>query len=223
VDILHIPVAAILEQYLDYVAILEQIDVNAAGDFLSLASTLIEIKSIELLPGDETIEKEIDDPRRELVKQLLVYKELHDSAAELEQRSRRWQQRYPRLANDLPPRPKNLDEEPIREVELWDIVSAFERVIRDNSPKSVHEVKYDDTPIATHIKRIANRLKLERRISLRQLFEPNIHKSKMTGMFLAVLELVRHEQAYVYQDYLFGEIEIEHRQGSKPLEFLNVE
>lgn len=222
-DVLNIPITTVLEQYLDYIAVLEQIDVNAAGDFLAMASTLIEIKSYQMLPGEDVVEKEIDDPRKELVKQLLAYKEFHDSAVELDRRGRLWQQRYPRLANDLPPRPKNPAEEPIREVELWDIVSAFGRIIRENSPKAVHHVVYDDTPITTHMKRIARRLKMEERIALRQLFEPGEHKSKLIGLFLAVLELVRHEHAEVYQEELFGEIELIDRQGSKPLEFLNLD
>ena len=83
-DILDIPIALILEQYLGYLAVLEQIDVNAAGDFLALACTLLEIKAFEVLPGEETVEEELEDPRQELVEQLLEYKKFCDAAAELE-------------------------------------------------------------------------------------------------------------------------------------------
>ncbi|HBT76334.1 MAG TPA: chromosome segregation protein ScpA [Planctomycetaceae bacterium] len=221
-DILHIPIATVLEQYLDHIAVLEWIDVNAAGDFLGLASTLVEIKSFEMLPGEEVIETELEDPRKELVEQLLAYKRFSDSATDLERRGRLWQQRYPRLANDLPPRPKNLAEEPIREVELWDLVSAFGRIMRESSPQSMHQVVYDDTPIAVHMKRIYNRLKAEERLSFRQLFEPGEHKSKLIGLFLAGLELVRHEHAEIRQDSLFGEIELRYRQGGKSLDFVNL-
>lgn len=218
-DILDIPITSVLEQYLDYIAILEEIDVNAAGDFLSLASTLIEIKSFEVLPGEESVEEELDDPRQELVQQLLEYKKFCDAANRLQSRSERWQLRFPRLADDLPSRPRNMAQEPIREVELWDLVSAFGRIIRENSPRARHEVIYDDTPISTHMKRIHQRLKREDRIAFRQLFVPGQHKTTLIGIFMASLELVRHEYADVHQESNFGEIELTYRQGTKSLDF----
>jgi len=209
---LDIPIALILEQYLDYLAVLEQIDVNAAGEFLALASTLIEIKSFEVLPGEETVEEELEDPRQNLVEQLLQYKKYCDVAAELEERSRTWQLRIPRLANDLPQRSRNWSDEPIREVEIWDLVSAFSRILRENAPRESLIMVDDDTPISTHMNRIRQRLEMEDRLAFRQLFQPGQHKSTMIGIFQATLELVRHEHAYVYQETLFGEIELAYRQ-----------
>lgn len=222
-DIQNIPITLILDQYLDYISILEGIDVNAAGDFLAMASTLIEIKSFEVLPGEESVEEEIDDPRQELVQQLLEYKKFCDAANKLQTKSERWQLRFPRLANDLPPRPRNMAEEPIREVELWDLVSAFGRIVRENSPAARHEVVYDDTPISTHMKRIHQRLRHEERVAFRQLFTPGQHKTTLIGIFMASLELVRHEFAEIYQDYNFGEIELSYRQGAKPLDFASID
>jgi segregation and condensation protein A len=208
-----------LEQYLDYSAVLEQIDVNAAGDFLVLASTLIEIKSYEALPGEKTIEAEVEMPKQELVKQLLEYKQYCGAARLLQARSERWQRRFPRLADDLPQRQRNLSEEPIQEVELWDLVSAFGRVLRDYSPQIKHKIIYDDTPITTHMKRIHQRLRTEKRIAFRQLFMAGQHRSTLVGLFLASLELVRHEFATVHQEINFGEIELAFRQSTKPLDF----
>ena len=222
-DILNIPMTLITEQYLDYIAVLEQIDVNAVGDFLVMASMLIEIKSLEVLPGEEVIEEEIEDPRRELVQQLLAYKEYYDAANELEARSKEWQLNFPRLENDIPRRPKSWADEPIREVELWDLVSAFGRIVRENAPSAKHQVVYDDTPISTHIQRIHARLKLEETVTFDSLFEPGLHKSTMIGIFLAVLEMVRHEYATVEQEELFGKITIVFRHSSKPLDFANLE
>ncbi len=222
-DIHDIPIATILDQYLDYLSILEEIDVNAAGDFLALAGTLIEIKSFEVLPGEESVEEELDDPRQELVSQLLEYKKFCDAANSLQAKSELWQLRFPRLANDLPPRPRNMAEEPIREIELWDLVSAFGRIMRENAPTARHEVIYDDTPISTYMTRIHRRLRTEQRISFRQLFMPGQHKTSMIGIFMASLELVRHEFAHVFQEELFGEIELSYRQGSKSLDFASLE
>ena len=218
-DIMNIPMSLITEQYLDHIAVLEQIDVNAVGDFLVMASTLIEIKSQEILPGEELIVEEIEDPRNELVQQLLAYKEYYNAAADLDQRSKQWQLHFPRLENDLPRRQKSWADEPIREVELWDLVSAFGRIVRENAPAAKHQVIYDDTPISTHMQRIYARLKLENEVDFASFFEPGQHKTTMIGIFLAVLELVRHEYATVKQDRLFGKIMILHRESSKSLEF----
>jgi segregation and condensation protein A len=117
VEIVDIPIALITDQYLQYISVLEQLDVNGVGDFLAMASTLIEIKSQQVLPRSDEIEEEIDDPRQELVRRLLDYKKYRDAASILEERSRVWQQHYPRLATDLPGRVRDLAEEPIEEVE----------------------------------------------------------------------------------------------------------
>jgi len=218
-DILEIPIVQVLGQYLDYLEILEQIDVNATGDFLTMASVLIEIKSFKVLPGEEVAEEEIETPKQELVKQLLEYKRYCDAARTLQKRSELWQLRFPRLADDLPQRHRSLADAPIQEIELWDLVSAFGKVLHECLPKTRLDIIYDDTPIKTHMSRIHQRLKSERRIAFRQLFLPGQHKSTLVGIFLASLELVRHEFANVYQDLNFGEIELAYRQGSKPLDF----
>ena len=100
-EIVDIPIAEIAEQYLQYIAVLEQLDVDAVGDFLALAATLIEIKSQQVLPRSDEIDEEIDDPRAELVARLLEYKKYRDAASVLEEQSRRWQQQYARLGSDL--------------------------------------------------------------------------------------------------------------------------
>ena len=218
-DILDIPIARILEQYLDYLAVLKQIDVNVVGDFLAMASTLLEIKSFKTLPGEEVAEVEVETPKQELARQLLEYKQYSDAARMLQKRSESWQLCFPRFANDVPPPPRNLSDEPIQEIELWDLVSAFGRVLREYVPPLEHHVVYDDTPIATHMNRIHQRLRSEKRLAFRQLFLPGQHKSTLVGIFLASLELVRHEFAHVYQEVNFGEIELAFRQSSKPLDF----
>lgn len=222
-DIRNIPIASVLDQYLEFVSIIQEIDLNAAGDFLSMASMLVEIKASEILPGEESIEEEVDDPRQELVEQLLEYKKFCDASNRLQALGEQWQLRFPRLANDLPPRRRNIADEPIREVELWDLVSAFGRLLRENAPKIKYEVVYDDTPISTHMKRIHHRLQSENRIAFRRLFRAGDHKTKLIGLFMASLELVRHEFANITQETLFGEIELTHRQSSKSLNFASLD
>ena len=206
VEIVDLPIATITDQYLAYLTVLEQLDCNAVGDFLAMASTLIEIKSQQVLPRADEVEGELEDPREELVRRLLEYKEFRDAATVLEERAKDWQLHCPRMANDLPPRERNLAEEPIREVELWDLVSAFGRVIRDSVSSRPANIVYDDTPIRVYMARIYERLRKQSHLAFADLFEPGMHKSKMVGIFLAVLELVRHDRLLVDQNDLFGEI-----------------
>ena len=206
VEIVDIPIATITDQYLEHLAVIEQLDVNAVGDFLAMAATLIEIKSQQVLPRADEVQDELDDPRKELVRQLLEYKRFRDAASILEERSRAWQQRYPRLDSDLAPRERNLAEEPIHEVELWDLVSAFGRIIRDTELAKPSNIIYDETPIHVYMARIHASLQRRGQLAFSELFDPGMHKSTLVGIFLAVLELVRHARVRVEQNELFGEI-----------------
>ncbi|NIL98500.1 MAG: segregation/condensation protein A [Planctomycetales bacterium] len=206
VQITDIPIRAITDQYLAYLEVLEQLDVNAVGDFLDLASTLIEIKSRMVLPRGGEEEGELEDPRQDLVERLLEYKKFRDAASLLEDQSRSWQQHFARQSNDLPPRKTNLAEQPIHEVELWDLVSAFGRILREHDAQQPSNIVYDDTPIHVYMQRILEQLAQEGRAAFWKLFEKGMHKSSMIGIFLAVLELVRHHDVQFEQDTLFGEI-----------------
>ncbi len=224
VEIVEIPVSTVTEQYLEYLAVLERLDVNAVGEFLEVASTLIEIKSQQVLPRADEIQDELDDPRQELVRRLLEYKKYRDAASILEERSRSWQQRYPRLSDDLPPRKRNLAEEPIQEVELWDLVSAFGRIMRDTEAAKPSSIVYDDTPIHVYMGRIHSRLLREGRLSFADLFQADMHRSTLVGIFLACLELVSHHQVRVEQNRLFGEVWIlPNLECSEPLDLSGVD
>lgn len=207
-DILDIPISLVTEQYLELITVLEQIDVNAVGDFLELATRLMEIKSKLMLPshdGDQA-EEEIEDPRQDMVKRLLEYKKYKDAASMLEERGEQWQQRFARRADDLPTTRVDPSEQPIQEVELWDLVSAFSRVIRDNAAAQPSAIRYDDTPIEVYMDKIRELLNDRSRLAFSDLFEPDMVKSQMVGIFLAILELIRHHHVQVEQEDLFGEI-----------------
>jgi segregation and condensation protein A len=215
-DVADLSVAKITEQFLEYIAVLEQIDVDAVGDFLEIASLLIEIKSNHVLPGEEAVVEELEDPRQELVRRLLEYKQYRDAASMLEERSREWRERFPRMATDLPGRNLSPEQQPIQEVELWDLVSAFGRVLKAKHGVARPEsIRYDETPIHVYMQRIDERLRREGRTAFTLFFEDTVHKSKLVAMFLAVLELVRHQHARAAQPALFGEIWLE--AGEKPL------
>jgi len=206
VEILDIPIALITDQYLAHLAVLEALDVDAVGDFLEMASWLMEIKSRLILPRGDEVEDELEDPRHELVQRLLEYKKYRDAASMLDERGRAWQERFGRAANDLVARPRDPSEEPIHEVELWDLVSAFGRIIRDTSLVRPSSIVYDDTPIQVYMQRIRGQLESNPRLAFSTLFSPGMHKSSLVGIFLAILELMRHHQVRADQNELFGEI-----------------
>jgi segregation and condensation protein A len=215
-DAVEVPIARVIDQYCEYIAVLEQLDVDAVGDFLDVASTLIEIKSRLVLPHEEEVEQELEDPRRELVRRLLEFKHYRDAASMLEEQSRAWRDRYPRMASDLAPRAIEPHEQPIHEVELWDLVSAFGRVLKAKSTvQGPERIRYDDTPIHVFMRRIDARLRHEGRVEFITFFDDVVHKSTLVGMFLAVLQLMRHQHAQAVQSELFDTIWLE--PGSEPL------
>ena len=211
VDICDIPVAHIADQFLQHVSVLEQLDVDSVGDFLDLASTLIEIKSQLVLPQQDAEEQEeIEDPRQELVERLLQFKKYRDAAQQLDERGREWQERFARAASDLPARAAKDTLPEITGVELWDLVSAFGRVLRDKlKHPTTTSITYDDTPIHVYMRTIDQRVRSERSVLFFDLFPEAVHKSTLVGMFLALLELVRYRYALAHQSERYGDILIE--------------
>ena len=206
VEIVDIPISTITDQYLEYLAVLEQLDVNAVGDFLAVAATLIEIKSQQVLPRGDEVQDEVDDPRQELVQRLLEYKKYRDAASILEERSRDWQQHYP--APDQ--RPARTRAEPGRAADprggAMGPGQRLGRIIRDTAATKPANIVYDDTPIQVYMARIHARLWSAGNWPSATCSTPGMHKSAMVGIFLAVLELVRHHRVRVEQNELFGEV-----------------
>jgi segregation and condensation protein A len=214
-DIYDIPIARITDSYLGFLQQLKALskehglDINVAGDFLVMAASLMEIKSAMLLPkppadpgsGESTAAQEIADPRYELVQKLLEYKQFKDRAFALEQQQDSHGQRFPRRPafRDVP-----ADEPPpvdLEEVQVWDLLAAFQHLMKEVGQRRprYHEVVYDDTPIDLHAADIADRLKREKKLSLRQLMEGRKSRSEMIGVFLALLELIREKKILIHQ------------------------
>lgn len=202
VSLAEMPLATLVDQYLEYVDLLKELDLGEVGDFIDLASTLVELKSQSVLPKveEESEEEEILDPQNELIERLLQYKEIRDAASILDEMGNRWQQRYERMSDDLPTRRVDPGSQPIVDLEIWDLVSAFGRIMREAGGPPPTEVIYDDTPIHVYMQRIHDRLAEEDRVPLIDFLEGGIHKSSLIGWFLATLELSRHHGALVEQD-----------------------
>lgn len=204
VDVLDVPVAKLADQFLDFLAAVREVDVELAGDFLVMAATLMEIKARSLLP-DDPVEGEADepDPRRELVRQLLEYRTFKDAAAALEERAG---QQGTRLARVAPEEPAVPGVPPVRPVELWDLVSAFARLMRETHALRPQTVVVDDTPQYIYEQQIRERVASGGRVAFRDLFGPPYHRTRLIGLFLAVLELIRAQVVWLDQPEPFGEI-----------------
>lgn len=220
VDITDIPIAALTDQYLDYLKQIETIDIELAGEFLVTAATLMEIKSRMLAPvkpGQATADegpgdRAAQDPRAELVKQLLAYKQYRDAATALELRKHEWENRFPggragvdneALKEVLAAQQEELD---LEDLSLMDLVEAFAEIASSVNFERLgdHQVTYDETPIELHAEDIVDRLKRDAeagkpRMSLPALFAGRT-KPEMIGLFLATLELVRRRAVRVRQD-----------------------
>lgn len=208
VDICDIPIARVTEQFLDYLNLLKMIDVEWAGDFLVMAATLMEIKSRMLLPRPEELEDTEDDPRLELVKQLLEYKRFKDAAALLEGKAEKQLTRLPRLPIETPA-PLDPAQQPLRQVELWDLVSAFGRLLRETTAMQPRQIVMDETPQHVHMENILETLERQSRVAFKEIFLPPHTRGRLLGLFLATLELIKGRKIAAQQDALFGEIWLE--------------
>ncbi|MBS0265497.1 MAG: segregation/condensation protein A [Planctomycetes bacterium] len=209
VDILDLPIAKIAAQFLEFLDVLQVLNLDLIGDFIVMASSLIEIKSRLALPGPESAPEIVtpdEDPRADLVRQLLEYKRFKDAAKLLEDQAAEWQQRFPRLTDDRPRGGSNPASDLIKEVELWDLVSALSRVLRKNTEAAPATVLYDETPIGVYIERIKARVLAEERVSFSSFFAGKNSRSQIVGIFLAILELMRHYKFRAEQPQAYNEI-----------------
>ncbi len=210
-EISTLQLGRIAEQFQNYLEVLQEIDINAVGDFLEVAGLLIEMKSQALLPRPVPVEDEEGvwtDPREQLVDRLLEYKQFRDAATLLNERGLQWQQRYARLANDLPPREIAPQDQPIQEIALWDLVSAVGRILKQHRVPTQHAVIYDETPIHVYVGQIHESLRDSGQVMFSEMFRPGMHKSSIVGVFLAVLELIRHHAVVALQEDVHGDIRL---------------
>ena len=179
VDVRDIPVARVAEQFKQYLDVLSLIDVERAGDFLVLAATLMEIKSKMLLPHAKETAMDQEDPRRQLVQQLIEYKRFKDASVLLESQGERHAMRLPR-------QPATATAvggaERLQPVELWDLVSAFGRLMRETMTEQTHDVVVDQTPLHVYMEAILERLRCEGRLAVLGAVHATAHARPVSGL-----------------------------------------
>lgn len=227
IDLNDIPIAHLTDQYLEHLELIKDVNMDMAGEFLVMASTLLEIKSAMLLPRQaEEGEGESGpgptmDPRYELVQQLLEYKQIKDVALDLEDRREQWAQRYALRPSKHSGGDDLTFNEPVEfdleDVDILDLCKAFTRILDSiGDSSSAHEVIHDDTPITLHAEDILDRLRRDGPMTLQAMFVGRKKRTDLIGLFLATLELVRQRQLLVRQDHTTGVIQLELRPQVDP-------
>lgn len=203
IDIYDIPIALITKQYLEYLELMKELNLEIASEFLVMAATLIFIKSKMLLPKDEEPVDE-DDPRQELVEQLLEYEQLRDVVNTLGERYAFWSKAYVRQV-------KVEEEFFLNEISIFDLLTALQKILVKTEQKIT--IPKETIRVEDKIDQIINLLKLQKRVNFSQIFE-NANNSRPSRLeiivtFLALLEILRLRLARAYQESLFGDIIIE--------------
>ena len=205
VDIYDIPIAKVTNQYLHYIELLQQLDIDFAGEFLVMAATLMEIKSAMLLPRaepDEVDDADGTDPRAALVRQLLEYKKFKDAANRLHAAADKHGERYNRpdiIISQLTPEDKRRDVD-MEQVSVWDLLEAFDAICRATGQIAKISNIQDDTPIDLYQIEILHRLQNEGAMSFRRILEKQHNRLAIVGQFLAILELVKGRLVRVEQE-----------------------
>jgi segregation and condensation protein A len=208
-DIFDIPIALITEKYLESLASMRLIDLDIAGEFLVMASTLAHIKSRLLLPkpesqGDAEPEDQ-GDPRAELVRRLLEYQKYREAAQSLLGRPILDRDVFARRAtperNAIPD-----DELGLVEVSVFKLIEALDQVIRNAAPEIQHQITRDQVSISDAIHAVAECLRRERQVSFAALFVGQSSRTRIIATFLAILEMCRLKLILIFQGENEGDI-----------------
>ncbi len=204
-DIFDIPVSLITQKYLEYLERMRELNLDIAGEFLVMASTLAHIKSRLLLPRQEQPAQEAEaqeeqgDPRAELVRRLLEYQKYKEAAETLGRQDILDRDVFPRrVAHDAVPIPE--EEVGLQEISVYKLIEALDRVLQAAAPKFQHEVVRERVSLSEAITRIADRLREAAQIEFFALFEGQKTRQEIIITFLAMLEMVKLKLIRVYQE-----------------------
>ena len=218
VDIYEVNLTKIAREFIEYVDLMREFDIEIAGEFLVMASTLVYIKSKELLPVDQqaTTEEddEAEDPRWELIRKLVEYKKFKDAADKLESLEHQQENVYPRLpAKQTFEMPE--DHGPRVEVSIFDLINAVNDVIKRVEERNVDagEIVDEQFTVAEKINAIRERVQSGQPFSFDALFAAAATRNEVVATFLAMLELIRLRHIKITQGDAFGEILITEGEG----------
>jgi len=206
IDIYDIPISHITEQYLRYLDLMRQLDLEVAGDFLVMAATLMRIKAKMLLPLPAVGEvDEPGDPREELVQRLVEYRQFKEAAHTL--RSREDERRL-LFERGMLPGDDEVGPLPLARVSLFSLIDALNRVLARVPEPSVYAVQTESFAVEDKIELLTATLRRRGRLSFEELLAGCRSRSEMVVTFIALLELIKLGEALVVQHETFGDITI---------------
>jgi segregation and condensation protein A len=211
VDIYEVNLTSLATQFVEYIETMRLLDLEIAGEFLVMAATLMYIKSRELLPVEQRVEGEAEDegedPRWELIRQLVEYKKFKDAAAQLQVLESRQADVFARMPGKLEFEPEATPARP--EVSIFDLVNAVNIVLkRFNQREDQRDIFEDKWTVSEKIEHLLKLSGEKQSLKFSELFEGVTSRSEVVVTFLALLELIRLKQLTCLQNEPFGEIEI---------------
>ena len=210
VDIHEVAIAPILDRYLENLKVLQQLDLQDIGDFVVMASTLMEIKSRELLPNESVELEEELDPRDDLIRRLLEYKRYRDLARELDGRGER-RQRQSNLVLAQPPGlkgPKDEDLLDMGELGVWDLTSAFAKLLDEIGSQQSLEVEVEKRDVGYYTHSLLDTFKKKREVRFSEVFDKKEGRYGMIGTLIAMLEMMKQGYLRAYQVECFDDISL---------------
>ena len=220
VDIYQVNLTQLATEFIQYVEFMRELDLEVAGEFVVMAATLMYIKSKELLPKDKQVllddDDEGEDPRWELIRQLVEYKKFKDAAAQLKEKELEQESIFVRQA----PKPnfKLLEtrEAPRPDVNVFDLVKAVGTILQriEDKEGQTREIQADTWSVSQKIEMFRKRIQTQKRFRFSELFEDDRTRQEVVVTFLALLEMIRMRQLQAVQPNPFEEIEIQSAQES---------
>ncbi len=212
-DILEIPIAFVTEKYLEYLAVMQLMQLDVAAEYLVMAATLAHIKSKMLLPApppgqdDEDSPEDEIDPREALIRRLLEYQKYKDAAEQLTARGV--------VGRDVFPRGMPIEEAtngglpPLAEIPLFALVEAFQRVLDRSKVKLSHDVVADRISLSDRIAELSDLLGMRKRAAFEELFQGLATRFDLVITFLALLEMTRLKMTRLFQAEPLGPLYVE--------------
>lgn len=218
-DILDIPIAEITRQYVNYIEVMKELQLELAGEYLLMAAMLAEIKSRMLLPRPESAEDEEADPRAELIRRLQEYERFKRAAEELEG--------LPRLERDIHQTAADVVEKPVvtklPDVTLKEMLLAFHEVIRRAEMFAHHHIQREPLSVRQRMSEVLTRLNQGGFQEFHRLFDPREGRMGVTVTFLAVLELLKESLIEIVQAEPFAPIHVRVATTAGPAAVASVE
>lgn len=200
-DIYDIPISYITKQFLEYIHVLEELDLDVASEFILMASMLMSIKARMMLPREDSDDDEIDesDPRYELVQKLLEYKRYKEASTKMADMDEEARKKYMRGYPEADTVEQQASGEALQDVTMFDLIGAFKKVLQDIERNNVvHHVEKVSTTVEEQAEFVLNRLQENGRQTFMEVCSTLKNKIYVVVTFLAVLEMIKEQQINLY-------------------------